>query len=447
MTAVQLDDIRNSLEGAVPSTIVTCSPEGVPNITYTSQVHYVDDCHVALSFQFFNKTRRNVLASRRATVRVMDPDTAVQHMLRLSYLRTETEGPLFESMKARLAGIASHEGMSAVFRLLGSDVYRVESIEAVPGKAPCPPPKRFNRLAALRVLSTRLAGSTDLESLCAALMDGIREQLAVTHARLLMPAADGQRLYTLASVGYEESAVGSELRIGEGVIGTAAQQRVPIRITFMAPEYLYTRATRDRYAADPEGAPLGPEIPFHGLAEARSQLAVPICAGAQLVGVLYVESPESRRFGHEDEDALVTLAAQLGPSIQALQCAVEGADEPAATAATQAEPQGAAAEVRHYGADDSLFVDGDYLIKGVAGAIAWKLLREHAAGRRRDFTNRELRLDPDIRLPELSENLEARLILLRRRLVERCPFIRMQKTGRGRFRLEVERPLRLEHVQ
>jgi hypothetical protein len=222
---------------------------------------------------------------------------------------------------------------------------------------------------------------------------------------------------------------------------------VPIRITFMAPEYLYTRATRDRYTAEPGAAPMGPEIPFHGLADARSQLAVPVCAGADVVGVLYVESPESRRFGHEDEDALVTLAAQLGPAIVALQRAPEAVEEAAAVLTALPEPAGVPAEVRHYSADHSVFVDGDYLIKGVAGAIAWKLLREHAAGRRSDFTNRELRLDPHIRLPELSENLEARLILLHRRLAERCPFIRIEKTGRGRFRLEVRRPLRLEQVE
>src|SRR5215831_17846483 len=129
-----LDSIRNCLEGAVPSAVATCSPDGTPNLTLVSQVHYVDAAHVALSFQFFNKTHENVLANPRATATVIDPETAAQYQLDLRYLRSETSGPVFESMKAKLAGIASHTGMAGVFRLRGSDIYTVLNISAISGK-------------------------------------------------------------------------------------------------------------------------------------------------------------------------------------------------------------------------------------------------------------------------------------------------------------------------
>jgi adenylate cyclase len=201
---------------------------------------------------------------------------------------------------------------------------------------------------------------------------------------------------------------------------------------------------RERAEARGLAEPLPTEIPFAGLEHSGSQLAVPIAAGGQLLGVLYVESPEERRFRYDDEDALVALAPQLALAIRLLQQTEEREEAAAVTAGEPARAAGATVTIRRYPENDSIFIDDEYLIKGVAGAIFWKLLREFTRQGRTEFTNRELRLDPAIRLPELSENLEARLILLQRRLGERCAFIRLERCGRGRLRLTVARPLRLQ---
>jgi len=101
-------------------------------------------------------------------------------------------------------------------------------------------------------------------------------------------------------------------------------------------------------------------------------------------------------------------------------------------------------EVRFYPRDGSVFLDTHYLIKGVAGAIFWKLAREYVSNRRHEFSMRELRLaGHELRLPELQDNLGVRLLLLQRRLAERDAAMQIHKTGRGRFRIDVRRPLRL----
>lgn len=433
-----LEGIRRCFEGAIPAQIATSAPDGTPNVAYLSQVHYVDHRHVALSFQFFSKTRDNVLANPYARVQVIDPETGVPYRLALRYLRTETEGPLFEYMKARLAGVASLTGMSKVFRLRGADVYEVLEIAgAAATQADCTSPARPDRLSALRACTLALAGAADLSGLLDRLLDGLASHFGISHAMVLMADPGNARLYTVASLGYPASGVGSEVMLGAGIIGVAAQEQTPIRIGYLAAEYAYSRALRQQGDADWDK-----EIPFPGLAEPHSQLAVPISLAGRLLGVLYVESEENLRFDYEDEDALVALAGQLAFAMQLFEVPPEAAEERSPSAAPT-PPRGASLEIRHYPADNSVFVDGDYLIKGVAGAILAKLLSDHAREGRRDFSNRELRLDASLRLPDISDNLEARLTLLQRRLAERCPALRIAKTGRGRFRLVLERPIQL----
>jgi adenylate cyclase len=282
----------------------------------------------------------------------------------------------------------------------------------------------------------------DLASLLDESLECLAQLFGVEHAMVLMLDAAAERLYAVASRGYESSGVGSEIPLGQGVIGVAARELTPIRISHATSEYGYGRAIRAAAAAAGMADRLATEIPFPGLPESRSQLAVPIVACGRLVGALYVESTEDQRFGYDDEDTLVALAAQLGAGIHILQ-ATEGQDEAPAAVPARPSVEGAAIAIRHYAENDSVFLGEDYLIKGVAGAIFWKVVRDYVNDQRVDFTNRELRLDPALRLPDVSDNLEARLILLQRRLDEREACVRIEKTGRGRFRLCVRRPVKL----
>lgn len=435
--------IRACFEGAIPAVMATTAADGTPNVAYVSQVTYVDAQHVALSFQFFNKTRANILANPEASVLVMDPVTARYHRLQLRYQRTETGGALFERMQAQLAGIASHTGMSGVFRLRGADVYQVRSVQAVPGAALPSPAPACDRLAAVRQAAERIAASEATDQLLQGVLAVLQAQLGVRHAMVLVLDAGTQRLYTVASMGYAASGVGSEIAVGQGLIGVAAQQRTVLRIGHMANVASYGHAVRASLRADAPGLRLDPEIAFPGLPAPGSQIALPMVSAGRLLGVLFAESPRDMAFDHADEDALAAVAAQLGTALDALQgrddgpAVVDGGPPPLAA-------QGPALAVRHYPANDSVFIDGHYLIKGVAGAILAKLLREYLGQGRTEFSNRELRLDPALKLPELGDNLEARLVLLQRRLAEQSPHIGIEKSGRGRLRLRVARPVQLE---
>jgi len=295
---VTLGSIRPALEGAIPAVIATCARDGTPNVSYVSEVHYVDEGHVALSFQFFSKTRQNVLENPRATVIVIHPATGAQYRLALRYERTEESGALFECMKAKLAGIASQTGMTGVFRLRGADVYRVDTVAEVYGTPIVPDSPAADYVGQLRRAVTRLAGAPDLSTLFDVLLDCVCGDLGISHAMVLMSDTVGDRLYTVASRGYAESGVGAEIRSGDGIIGAAARARTPIRISHATSEFGYGRAAR--VAAERRGLAdrLAEEIPFPGLAESQSQIAVPMLAGNRLVGVLFAESTTTGKFGY-----------------------------------------------------------------------------------------------------------------------------------------------------
>jgi adenylate cyclase len=439
-----LESIRDCFEGVIPAAMATMGADGMPNIAYLSQVQYVDHEHVALSYQFFNKTRQNILARPLARLQVTSPVTGAQYRLSLEFRRTETAGPLFENMKARLAGIASHTGMANVFRLLGADLFRVHQVEQVASPS-VPPPARRNLLPAVRNAVQRLSCSADLEGLVADTLEALGTGFGISQAMVLMTDGAKERLYTVGSCGYGASGVGSEIPFGQGVIGVAARERTPIRIGHMTSEYAYSRAIRENLRQDNGGDAIDTEIPLPGLAAPHSQMAVPVVACQRLLGVLYVESTEDLRFGYDDEDAIAALAIQLGAMI----CVLQGAADEAADSSRDAAPPPVPAQpgtplvVRHFAGDDSIFLDEDYLIKGVAGAIFWTILGDYHHTRRIAFSNRELRLDSRIRLPDITDNLEARLLLLSRRLLERQASVQMKKTGRGRFQLCVSRPVQL----
>ncbi len=122
------------------------------------------------------------------------------------------------------------------------------------------------------------------------------------------------------------------------------------------------------------------------------------------------------------------------------------ADAAAVSLASGLPGTGPATHVRFFAVDGSTFLDGDYVIKGVAGRLLWSLLRQYDTEGRTEFTNREMRLDPALDLPPFRDNFESRLILLKRRLDERNATVRIEKTSRGCFRLVVEGPLALEQA-
>jgi putative methionine-R-sulfoxide reductase with GAF domain len=438
----RLADLSRCFQGVIPCIICTSDLQGVPNVTYASQVHLIDDQHVALSRQFFNKTSRNLDENPRAAAEVWDPITFQAHRLHLQFLRSEKSGPLFESMAARIDAIASSSGMAGIFRLIGADVFRVLRIEHVDGYLTGAPAEAEepisvagirSELRGLHHVSDRINAASCLEALLDNVLEALEAFFGFRHTMILLLDDASGKLVTIASRGFGNSGVGAEVELGQGLIGTAARQQQLLRITGLEASLRYSRAIRR------ESGSSAPEIPLPGLPDAQSALVIPLHIGNRLIGILTAEDRDPMRFQEWHESYLDIIGNQIALGIDRMtQSEDDGAAPPPRVVAEEPADTRQRRTFTYYVNDDAVFVDGEYLIRNVPGRILWKLMREWSRDGRTEFTNRELRLDESLGLPAIKDNLESRLILLRRRLNEKCPAVRLVPLSRGRFALQVD---------
>jgi adenylate cyclase len=455
-SAPTLASLARCFQGVIPSVVCTSDAEGVPNVIFVSQVYGVDARRVALSRQFFSKTTRNLEATGRATVEVMDPLSFEAYRLRLRFVGSETSGALFDAMALRIQAIASHTGMSGIFRLLAADVFEVERLQRIDGflagAAAAAADEGIaaeglrTELRGLQWVSERINRSGDLDTLLDAVLEALDTFFGFRHAMVLLAEPPGGRLVTMASRGYGDAGVGAEVAVGDGLIGTVARERRVLRMSAIDQGLSYGRAVRREVLSADAGASLAAEIPLPGLPDARSALVIPLSSRDRLLGVLATESREPLAFDEWHEAYLEVLGNQIALGLERMLEAplTEDKDEPRPPVrSAPATVAGRAHSFCYYRNDDCVFVDGEYLIRNLPGRILWKLLGQWSREGRTEFTNRELRLDPSLGLPDIRDNLESRLVLLRRRLEQKCPGVRLSRLGRGRFGLVVEGPVEL----
>lgn len=439
-----LDDLAACFEGVIPSVISTVSGAGKPNISYLSHVVRVDALHVALSNQFFGKTGANLKDIPRAMILLVDGRTGEQYRLETLFVRSETAGPVFERTALHLNASSAQIGMADVMRLRAVDVFLVTAVTRVPTDAHGEleaAPRRIADLCAAARIGESLSDATDLGEIVEAVLDGLMRELGCHAASVLLCDLGRPVLTTIGSRGYGRSGIGSEIAFGDGVIGAAAETAAPIKISDMSRVRRFGEAVQA--TMQDEGRTRTIALP--GLSGAMSQIAMPILFQKRLVGVLLAESRTRLAFSTDDEALLNVVARLAGAAI--MLCEMVGAVAAPIQAAPSLTPASAQSlKVIHHAYDDSVFIEDVYVIKGVAGRLLILILQIYLTEGRVEFTNRELRLNAAMRLPDFKDNLETRLLLLRRRLDEKQAAIRLIHVGRGQLRLDLHgRPV-IRHV-
>ena len=445
---LNLDDIRRCIEGHVPPIMATASASGVPNVVFISSINVVDGERIALSNQFMGKSATNLAENPHASLVLIDPHTGSDFRLTIVYERTERRGPVFERLKAEVDQAAKSTGTEAVFRLRSADIYRIERIDVVNDYTELgvlfEHPSPAVLLEALGELTRRLSRCADLDTIVAAAVRGLDDLLGYERSTVMLVDEAGERLFTIASHGFDTEGVGSELPLGQEAAGVAAERNRTVRLGGVHAVSQYGASIGTAYAAEDR------EIPVPTSAATRSRLAVPAVSRGEVLGVVVVESSQSAAFDATDESVVGVVASLIADMIE--RSKFDGVEDAVAqpVAAPESErgalpvPSDRTTHVRFFPSDGSVFLDGEYLIRGVAGRVLWSMARRHEQTGQDEFTTKELRLDKSLELPGYRDNLDTRIILLKRRLDEREAPIRLARIGRGRVALHLSGTLNLE---
>ncbi len=159
--------------------------------------------------------------------------------------------------------------------------------------------KRTAELQAIAEIAQQASTFDTVQELVEALVESIPQRFGFYHVGLFtIDETNGYAVLQAANSegGRRMLARGHKLRLGEGIVGTVAQQRAP------------------RIALD-----VGADAVFFNnpdLPETRSEMALPLMARGKLIGVLDIQSKEANAFSQDDVETLLTLANQAALAIE-----------------------------------------------------------------------------------------------------------------------------------
>lgn len=430
---VSSEELSEVFRGSIPMAIATVSSSGVTNVTYVSRVHEVEEGRLALSNQFLGKTRRNLVENPRASLLAISPDNYAQYRIDAVFERSERSGKVFDLLRRDIDAIAALGQSTGHFQLRTADIFRITGVTRVfrtdvDGRVDAGVARMDG--AYLSVLSD-LAGLSGRAESLDHMLSGIRRHLPLLKSDTQIHAL---RSHELTLTPLSES---DPLPPGDELVNTlmfSVTRAESVRIDNLILSARYAQSTSGHRGV--EASTSSPGDP----GGVKSVVVAPILRRNDVVGVLAWSSNKPGRFGNEELCLVESIAALLSPFVAEAGTSV---DPPRSV-----DAPGDAATLFTVMADDgSVFVNHEYLIRGLAGEILSYLLQVHAESGRVHFSNRELRSVPELDIPGLRENLESRLLELHRRLEEKNSPVQLRKTSRGRFDLDVSRPYSLDRPQ
>jgi putative methionine-R-sulfoxide reductase with GAF domain len=160
---------------------------------------------------------------------------------------------------------------------------------------------RTKGLATVAEVGTAIATILETDRLLQSVVDLTKERFNLYHSHIYLLDQPGQNLVLASGAG----------EAGRQMV--AEKRSIPLN----QEQSLVARAARERKGVTVNDVTQAPDfLPNPLLPDTRSELAVPMIVGGNVIGVFDVQSDQIGRFGDSDINIQTTLAAQVATSIQ-----------------------------------------------------------------------------------------------------------------------------------
>lgn len=213
------EEMHPALMGVVPATLITCSKEGIPNITNIARVWYVDAHHVAIANHMLKKSVYNLNENPIAFIRTMDTTTFSTWELEVRYIGSKNDGGIFENMKKQYEVLQMMMESAVPITVHSAELFTVLSAKICTEE------------------SSHLQVKAELYHL---LLEELENKLGWKHSAVWSIEDDSKEFEISAIRGLDEEAAGKFL---QKVVHWSFEQEKPVRIFNIRSQYQYAITT------------------------------------------------------------------------------------------------------------------------------------------------------------------------------------------------------------